>query len=58
MLGFCPLFPCGERATLGPSEGRAEGAGGMKIGLCHERAHAARGSNFLLRRQEGVDKLN
>ena len=56
MLGFCPLFPCGERATLGPSEGRAEGAGGMKIGLCHERAHAARGSNFLLRRQKKVTK--
>ena len=28
----------------------------MKSNLCHERAHAARGSNFLLRRQKKVTK--
>ena len=33
-----------------------ERSGGMKRILCHERAHAARGSNFLLRRQKQVTK--
>ena len=44
------------KRTSIPSPLRGEGDGAMKSNLCHERAHAARGSNFLLLRQKKVTK--
>ena len=44
---------------LGPSKGRGEGDGRAPNPRCvgHQRAHAARGSNFLLLRQKKVTAL-